>query len=511
MTIKSTPHWAALRGSPAALATAATATILLLAAIVIGQTSTVGFLILGAAFVLVLAAAAWPWPRVVLVIAVLSPILDRYIISGLLPANLGTAAHLSSEVLLGAVALVVAIRGAREGTLIPALRHPTVYALAAFVAVALVGTAVNGVPLIVSGAGLAFTLDAAIIFVAVRIVGYDLRQASASVIAFVVLVSVAALVGLAQALLDPNLFGLYALQGRFGEVYRLSSFLGDPNTFGAFLIVAAPFAVFAAVAARTPRWRAIALVLALLLLVALWISFSRGAWLALVIGAGLASAVIDRRTLVTGAVLTAMAFAIALTMPRDLLVPAPDAGAGPQQRPDLIDSTFNRVGAVGEGRDLRTQFILNALPILRDHPVVGVGPGRYGGAAADIFPTPVYETYDTDRLFSNPLQRTVDNFWLHIAVEGGALGLAALGGAILAAFLPALWAARRAIGRRRILLGGIAAAVAGLVVNSVSTMTLEGNGVGYVFWFLLGLGPLVANAATGGSAGEQDGQETQQA
>lgn len=501
----------ALRASPQAVVTAVTAALLLLAAIGLGQVSATGFLVAGGLFVLLLAGAAWRWPRVVLVIAVLSPIIDRYIISGLLPIRLGTAAHLSSEVLLGAVALVIAVRGARDGTLLPALRHPSVYALVVFVGSALLGTVLNGVPLLVAGAGLAFTLDAAVLFLAVRIVGYDLRQASASVIAFVALVAVAAVVALAQALLDPNLFGLYALQGRFGEVYRLSSFLGDPNTFGAFLIVAAPFAVVAAVAARTPRWRAVALVLALLLLVALWISFSRGAWLAFLVGAGVVAAVIDRRTVVTGAVLTAMAFAIAVTMPRDLLVPAPDPSAAPQRRPDLIDSTFNRVGAVGEGRDLRTQFVLNALPILRDHPLLGVGPGRYGGAAADIFPTPIYDAYATDRLFSNPLQRTVDNFWLHIAVEGGLIGFAALAGAILAAFLPALWAARRALGRRRILLTGIAAAVAGLVVNSVSTMTLEGNGVGYVFWFLLGLATLVVTARAGGSASEEDGDEAEQA
>ena len=65
-------------------------------------------------------------------------------------------------------------------------------------------------------------------------------------------------------------------------------------------------------------------------------------------------------------------------------------------------------------------------------------PGRYGGAAADIFPTPVYPEYGTNALFSSPTQRTVDNFWLHIAVEGGALGLLALVAAILAVLLPAL-------------------------------------------------------------------------
>jgi O-antigen ligase len=447
-------------------------------------------------------------------VAVLSPILDRYILAGLLPANLGTAAHISSEVLLAAVGLVIAARGARDGTLVPALRHPAVYALAAFGVVGVLGALLNAVPPVVAAAGLAFTLDATVLLVAVRIVGYDLRQASAAVLGFIALVTVAALVALAQALLDPNLFGLSVLTGRFGEVYRLSSFLGDPNTFGAFVITAAPFGVVGAVAARRRGWRAAALLLALLLLVALWISFSRGAWLAFIIGAGLALALVDRRALVTGGVLTAMAFAIALTMPRDLLVPPPEPGGPAVERPDLIDSTFDRVGAVGEGRDLRTQFVLNAIPIVRDHPLLGVGPGRYGGAAADTFPTPVYEAYDTDRLFSNPLQRTVDNFWLHVAVEGGALGLAALAAAVLAAWGPALLATRRAVGRRRILLGGITAATAALVVNAVTTMTLEGNGVAYPFWFLLGLATLLVGSTSDdpgpSSAGEQHRDEPEQ-
>ena len=194
------------------------------------------------------------------------------------------AAHVSSEVLLGAVALVIALRGWRDGTVLPALRHRTVVGLGAFVIVALVGTLINAVPPEVAAAGLAFTLDAAIVFVAVRIVGYDLRQAWLSVMAFIGLVSVAAVIALLQALLDPNLFGLFTLQGRFGEVYRLSSFLGDPNTFGAFLIAAVPFAVMGAVSAHRRGWRAVALCFALLLLVALWISFSRGAWLAFLIG-----------------------------------------------------------------------------------------------------------------------------------------------------------------------------------------------------------------------------------
>ena len=130
-----------------------------------------------------------------------------------------------------------------------------------------------------------------------------------------------------------------------------------------------------------------------------------------------AALLIDRRIVVTGLTLAALSFAIALLMPRDLLVPpANPTGDG---RPDLVDSTIGRFGAVGQGRDLRAQFVFNALPIVMDHPVAGVGPGRYGGAAADIFPTPVYAAYDTDRLFRALGRRiyTVRNAVVH-AKEG---------------------------------------------------------------------------------------------
>jgi O-antigen ligase len=483
------------RVSLAALLTVGAAAILLVATIVVGQVSATGFVVLGVAFVLLLAAAAWRWPRVVLMAVVLSPIPDRYIVTGLVPASLGFVAHITSEALLAGVAIVIGVRGWREHTLVPALRHPTVGALVAFAALAAVSALVNLVPPTVALAGLAFTLDASVLFVAVRVVGYDLSQGLASVAAFIALVAVAAMVALAQALLDPNLFGLSALQGRYGEVYRLSAFLGDPNVFGAFIIAAVPFAIFGMVEAMLRRWRLVAMGLAMLLLIALWISFSRGAWLAFFVGAGTAIALINIRALFAGAALTALSFAIALNMPRDLLVAPPSPGASPPPRPDLIDSTLGRVDTVSQGKDLRTLFILNAMPIIRDHPLLGVGPGRYGGSVADIFPTPVYATYGTNKLFSNPLQRTVDNFWLHILVESGVLGFVAFLAALAVVGVPAIMSARSAVGRRRVLIGGIAGACAALIVSSVSTMMLEGNSVAYVFWFLLGVASLMTAKA----------------
>ena len=116
--------------------------------------------------------------------------------------------------------------------------------------------------------------------------------------------------------------------------------------------------------------------------------------------------------------------------------------------------------------------------------------GNYG--------TPIYDMYGTNRLFWNPLQLTVDNFWLHILVEVGILGFAALLAAVLIPGIRILRAARHATGWRRIMLGGTAAAAAGVAVSSLTTMLLEANSIGFLFWFLLGVGSLVAAAAAPG-------------
>ena len=77
----------------------------------------------------------------------------------------------------------------------------------------------------------------------------------------------------------------------------------------------------------------------------------------------------------------------------------------------------------------------------KDNPVLGVGPGHYGGAAASVFGSPIHDRYQTDRLLTN--QETVDNFWLHLGVEGGVAGIAAF----LAMIGVALWAPIRAFRR----------------------------------------------------------------
>ena len=475
----------------APLMVGALALLLLVGAVIAARSSAIVFGAFGAGLILLAAYAASRWPRASLVIVVLSPLVDRYIVADILPPTLETIAHLLSEGLLLAVGLVIGVRAWLDGRLTQAIRHPVTVALVAFTLIAVAAAVLNGVPPRIAALGLLFTLDATVLFFLPRLVGFSLRQSTYAIGAMLAIVTGSAVLAIGQALLSPRILGLEPSRGRFGEVARLASIFGDPNVFGAFLVVAAPFALFMATHLPTPRLRRVALGIAFILMLALWLSYSRGAWIAIVLGVGVALALIDRRTLLLGVLVAVVSFGTAAVMPRNLLLPRGNGG-----EPALIDSTIDRVGAIGLGGDLRTLFIINAIPIVRDHPLLGVGPGRYGGAVAGNYGTPIYDMYGTNRLFWNPLQLTVDNFWLHILVEVGILGFAALLAAVLIPGIRILRAARHATGWRRIMLGGTAAAAAGVAVSSLTTMLLEANSIGFLFWFLLGIGSLVAATAT---------------
>ena len=478
-----------LRSAAAPLGVAALALLLLIGATLAAQASPPAFVAFGIGLVLLAAVAAVRWPRTAIVLVVMSPILDRYIVADLLPADLASASHYLSEAMLLVVSLILAARALIEGRLVAAFRHPVTVALIAFVGIAAVSAVANDVPPVVAIAGVVFTIDAAALFFLPRLVGFSPRQSIVAVGAVGSVVLVAALLAIGQALLSPRILGLRPIRGRFGEEVRLASLFGDPNVFGAFLVVAVPFAVLGAARLPNRRLRWLSGGIAFVLLLALWLSFSRGSWIALVLGVVTMLALIDRRALLICLLLAVTSFGTAVVMPRNLLVPD-------QRRPRLVESTVDRVGAIGVGGDLRTLFVIQSLPIMRDHPLLGVGPGRFGGAVAFNYGTPIYDEYGFRPLFWNPAQRTVDNFWLHLLVETGVLGVAGFLAAALIPGLRILGAARRSLGWRRILLGGIATATAAMAVSSGTTMLLEANSIGFAFWFLLGIGGLGAAATS---------------
>ena len=420
---------------------------------------------------------AWRWPRIAIVGVALAPIVDRYLISLALPPDQRTAVPYLSEALLAVVALVVLVHATRRRTLRAGLDHPALWLLGAFTLVAAISALVNAVPVVVAITGIVFTVEAVALFVLVRLVPFDVRQARLAVAALCGLVAVAAALAMGQVLVHPDFLGLESFAGRFGEGARVTGFLVNPNMLGAMLAMALPFSVLFAVHRDGPA-RVAAWSLSLLLSLALLYTFSRGAWFALALATLLVGVVVERRLLLAMVVLAVVTFSIAMVLPRHLAYP--ERG---QERFDLIAATLGRLEALGEG-DLRVQFVENALPIVADHPLIGAGPGRYGGAVARNFGSPLYQTYTAGTV---PRDRTVDNFWLHLLVEAGVVGAGLLLAAIGVVVTGVLRAGRAADGDRRILLAGNAAVAVVLGVASLTEMLLEGNTTTFAMWLLLGM------------------------
>jgi uncharacterized membrane protein len=134
-----------------------------------------------------------------------------------MPDTVSSFTKFFSETLLVVVGVVLLIEGLRHRRVVPAFRSRASIALAAFVLLALISALLNRVPPLIAAAGLFYTLDAIAVFYLCRIVGFDRRQAALAIGGVVVVVAAMALVGVLQALFDPNLFGLQVVTGRSGD------------------------------------------------------------------------------------------------------------------------------------------------------------------------------------------------------------------------------------------------------------------------------------------------------
>lgn len=499
------PQWQVRRALAAVPAAGyvATGLILALASVLVARVAPLAALVPVGALFATIALATIRWPRSVLVLVVLMPILDRFVAGRVIPAGATAVAPFFSEALLLLVGLVVIGQSVRSGTFAGAIRHPATIALAIFVGAATISALLNRVPPQIALLGLVYTLDAAVLFYLVRMAGFGHRQVRLAITVLVGVVVVGALIAIAQVVLSPNILGLTGIVGRSGEDVRIGSIVRDPNVFGTLIGLTLPFSVFAITRLPSAPQRRMAIAITFILTLALLLTYSRGSWLGVGAGFVLVALLLERRALLAFALIGVLALGTAFLLPRNLLSGAPAAeGTVEVQEPfNPFESTIDRVGAIGEGRDLRWMFMTNALPILADHPIVGVGPGRYGGAAAWNFRSPVYAEYGTDAIFPDwYVQRTVDNFWLHILIETGVLGAAALLAAIGLILWPLFRATRRAGASHFVVAAGVVGGTAAVGLSSVTTMLLEGNTVAFLFWFVLGLGSV---AWTGTRRGER--------
>ncbi|MGI8659228.1 MAG: O-antigen ligase family protein [Candidatus Limnocylindria bacterium] len=444
------------------------------------------FALPGVLLVALVAYTAHRWPLGTLVVSTLVVLADPVIVRTVLPGTMDIGPIGASEPMIAVSGLVIMVDAIRRGTFWRAMRDPLMPLMILFVLVASVSAVVNAMPPGVAVLGVVMTVDAVAIYFLARMVPTSDQSAMRAVGAIVSVAFVAAVIGILQVTLHPDLFGFASFAGRFGEGGRITSFLGNPNMVAAVIGFTLPFPLLAARRLERSRERWIAFGVTTTFLLALLLTFSRGGWLAVVLGVIVTVALLDRRAIVTLGAAVVVAWLITVTMPRNLLVASedlelyfPDGGA-----PSIIDSTLDRLDEVYERRDLRMRFIREGLPIIAEHPILGVGPGRYGGAASVIVPSPVYAEYGIG-LYGF---RTVHNFWLHLFGELGAIGGAVFVVAVLGLWLRFVKAARDAHDPRRfLLLAGTATAISIVTLNNMTEMVFEGNFPGFVIWLMVGI------------------------
>ncbi len=149
-----------------------------------------------------------------------------------------------------------------------------------------------------------------------------------------------------------------------------------------------------------------------------------------------------------------------------------------------------------EGGDARFTYAQQGLQIVEQSPLLGVGPGQFGGVVAQRYGSKVHDSFGVE---FNSTWMTVDSFWLHVLVESGVLGLLAMLGLLFEAFRRARQRLLRNEGtpEQRVLCLAVLMLIPAHVVINLSAMALEANTTSAVLWLLVGLAlcPLPRNSA----------------
>lgn len=245
--------------------------------------------------------------------------------------------------------------------------------------------------------------------------------------------------------------------------------VNDPNYFGQLLLVLVPLAVWAALNGRTWRGKSFGLAALLLLLAAIGLTFSRGAYLGAVIVLGVYAMYLrlDAR------------YVLILPLIGALLYVAPPEF---RARFGTLDEVLpgNSAGAYADGSiQGRTVKAEIALTMAADHPIFGVGRGNYRLHYRDYI-------NEIEGAGSNT-ERDAHSLYLEVAAEQGMIGLA-----IFIGLLATVWGRLR---KAELLfnaaddyrMAALAVAVkVGFLGYLVTSLFLHGA-YGYMLWLQVGM------------------------
>jgi O-antigen ligase/Tfp pilus assembly protein PilF len=397
------------------------------------------------------------------------------------------------------VAAVIVLAVMAPGALAPAprawLRDPLRLGVGLFVLSAVVSTLVSRSAWIsLQGAnesyfGLLTVLAYVVIFCATRHLCRSADDAWRLMLAPVAAAAVTATYAVVQmAGVDPILYGRTA--GLAGFVRPFAT-MGHPNFLAAFLAAALPLVALAAIRALGQGRRGLAGVFTLagaLAGVAVAVSVSRGAWLALgaataVLVVGAVTGAQRRAAVVTAAIATGATLILGI-----LLLVLPTGGS-------LVSGLVQRVREFGQSAG-RQHIWQAAWGLFRDHPVLGTGLDTFQIAFADQR-TAAYWTIEW-----NASPTRAHNEALNLLATQGLLG----GVAVVVFTVGVLLAVRRALRATgdRLLVTTLAAGVAAFYVQDLFSFTVAGCGTLAVVQVAL----LSRLAEGDGKAAARDGVES---
>ena len=282
------------------------------------------------------------------------------------------------------------------------------------------------------------------------------HQARGLVDVFLLLAVVIAMIGIAQYIMGVEMPAEWVDQAEQGVRTRVFSIIGSPNILGSLMVLAMSMAY--AMYYGSEQWFKKMVYAGVFLVFALCLvfTFSRGAWLAIILSVLLLGLWVDKRILI-------LMVLVALLTPT--LMPSVYHRISYMMSPEYLVSS-ERGGRLGRW-DL-------AVKHWQTSPAVGVGLGQFGGAVAA-------RNYPESSFYA-------DSWYLKVGTETGWIGLLAT----LLLILTGLRRARSSLNATddyylKIMGLGILAGLVGILAHNCVENVFEVPMMASYFWFFLGL------------------------
>jgi len=336
------------------------------------------------------------------------------------------------------------------------------------------------------------------------------RQCRQLLASFVFIAGICALYGVVQYLgIDIHWGGVgYADEVKMGKYYVLS-LMGHPNYVTAYIGPALLLCPGLIAASPGRRMKTALGVTAGIIALCIFVAGTRSAWLGtlLVGGVLIALVAVERRPLRISRRVLGVAFVVACVFSLFII-----------QNP-LVPQRYSFTRRLTEARPVesRLYFYVAAIRMIAKHPLLGVGYNNYGVEFWDY--TATLQENPDNRVYSYILEDMggiradqTHNEYLQIAAETGLLGLATFF-LLVVVFFGRCWNDYRhaRIWHDRLLLAGMAGAVAFLLVDCLFSFPLRLPCSSFVFWLALGIGSRYARPETLVVSAGKEGQRESQA